>query len=102
LSYYVARQTVNAVQWREDNLDEMITLLKDVVENDADGPCVYVDEVEPYFLQSLGHQPGYFMLKFYSGDDMEVDPGQWVIVYEDDEIEIMNDEQFNRMFRKKN
>jgi hypothetical protein len=37
------------------------------------------------------------MLKFYAGDDMEVDPGQWVVVYDDKEIEVMDEDQFKKM-----
>lgn len=81
----------------------MKELLKDVVDsNQWDGPEVYADYIEPYFLRSLGDRGGYYMLKFYAGDDMEVDPGQWVVVYEDGEIEIMDDEQFHRMFERSN
>lgn len=98
---YEARQTVKAAQWREDNLEEMKELLQDIVEKDLDGtPCVYAEEIEPYFVTSLGYRPGYMILKFYAGDDMEVDPGMWVVVYEDGEIEIMEDTQFHKMFLK--
>jgi hypothetical protein len=99
LTNYRAKQTVKAVQWQEDNLQEMIDLLRDVVEKDAEGnPCVYAQEVEPYFLRSLGYRQGYMILTFYAGDDMEVDPGIWVVVYEDGEVETMENEQFNKMF----
>lgn len=98
---YKARQTVRAAQWKEDNLEEMKELLKDVLEKDFDGePCIYASEIEPYFLTSLGYRPGYMLLQFYAGDDMEVDPGRWVVVYEDGEIEVMGDLEFNKMFLK--
>ena len=98
---YTARQSVRAAQWRQDNLTEMQELLKDIVEEDFDGdPCVYADYIDPYFLNSLGYRGGYFVLKFYANDDMEVDPGRWVVVYEDGEVEIMDDQQFHKMFVK--
>lgn len=102
MNTYRAKQQVAAIQWREDNLDEMIKLLTNVVEHDIDNvPCVYAEEIEPYFISVLGYRPGYKILKFYAtSDDMEVDPGRWVVVYEDDEVEIMNDEEFNRRFEK--
>lgn len=79
----------------------MYAVLKGVVEEDFDGtPQVYCDYIEPYFLHSLGTRGGYFSLKFYAGDDMEVDPGNWVVVYEDSEVEIMSHEQFHKMFEK--
>lgn len=96
---YVAKQSVCAAQWRGDNLDEMKELLKDVVEADETGdPYVYADEIEPIFLTSLGYRPGYMILKTEMD---EFDPGMWIVVYEDGEFEGMDDEQFNRMFRKK-
>lgn len=98
---YEARQAVKAAQWKEDNLAEMQELLKDIVQEDFDGqPCVYAEEIEPYFLNSLGHRPGYMLLQFYAGDDMEVDPGRWVVVYEDGEVEIMDHIEFHKMFLK--
>jgi|SRR6188768_2272872 len=100
---YRAKQNVQAAQWTGSNFPEMKDLLKDVVElNEWDGPEIYVEEIEPYFLFSQGLREGYNILKFYaSGDDMEVDPGLWVVVYEDGEVELMEDEQFLKMFEKK-
>lgn len=96
---YEAKLNVCAAQWREDNLDEMKELLKDVVShNEWDGPEVYADEIEPYFLTSLGYRPGYMILKT---ELHEFDPGMWVLVHEDGEIEGMEDEQFHKMYRKK-
>jgi hypothetical protein len=96
---YRAKQTINAARWNETNFEEMVELLKGVVDHDATGtPCVYVETIEPYFISSLGNVSGYSMLQFYAGDDMEVDPGMWVVVYEDNEVEIMEDFQFHRMF----
>lgn len=98
---YEARRQVRAAQWREGNLEEMQELLQDIVEKDIDGElCVYTQEIEPYFLSSLGHQPGYLILKFYAHDDMEVDPGMWVVVYEDGEVETMDNDLFHKMFTK--
>lgn len=98
---YRAKQNVQAAQWKEHNLEEMKILLKDIVtHNQWDGPEVYADYIEPYFLHSLGDRGGYHMLQFYAGDDIEVDPGMWVIVYEDGEVEIMDDFQFTKMFEK--
>jgi len=100
---YLAKQTVQAAQWTGHNLSEMKDLLEDVLShNPWDGLELYVEEIEPYFLFSQGLREGYNVLKFYaSGDDMEVDPGIWVVVYSDGEIELMEDEQFNKMFAKK-
>jgi hypothetical protein len=102
---YRAKQNVRACQWTGENLEELRWLLKGVVENDIDGdPCVYREYIEPYFTHYRGKthaNPGYYMLQFYAGDDMEVDPGRWVVVYEDSEVELMDDEQFNKMFEAK-
>lgn len=96
MAKYKAKQVVNAAQWKEDNLNEMRELLKDVVDKDIDGiPCVYADEIEPYFLTSLGYRPGYKILKT---EFDEFDPGIWVVVYEDGIVEGIDDEQFNKMF----
>ncbi len=98
MAEYRAIIEVLAVQWTGHNLDEMKELLKDVVQhNQWDGPEVYSDYVEPYHIASLGTLGGYSVLKFYAGDDMEVDPGQWVVVYEDGEVEIMDEGSFARM-----
>jgi hypothetical protein len=90
---------VEAAQWIGDNLDEMKELLKPYIEGDEDGPFVYSDYVEPYFFASSKISGGgYNMLQFYAwGDDQEVDPGRWVVVYSDDEGEIMDNEQFEKM-----
>lgn len=96
---YTAKLNVRAAQWRGDNLAEMKELLKDVVpSNEWDGPEVYADEVEPYFISSLGYRPGYMILKT---ENDEFDPGMWIVVHEDGEFEGMDDEQFHKMFRKK-
>lgn len=99
---YRAKQNVKAAQWTGNNLDEMKMLVTDVIEsNQWDGIEVYSEYIEPYFLPSSGiHGGGYNMLQFYAGDDMEVDPGNWVVVYEDNEVEVMSDEQFHKMFEK--
>lgn len=108
MTKYRAKQSVTAVQWKsadtkdETNIEEFGPLLADIVGwNEYAGPEIYVTYIEPYFL-TTGPGGGYFILQFYAGDDMEVDPGQWVVVYEDGEVEIMNDEQFNKMFEKDN
>jgi hypothetical protein len=75
----------------------MKSLLSQYVDGDAEGPYVYSEEIEPYFLVSMGYSPGYNMLKFYVTDDHEVDPGQWVVIYTDGEIEIMDEETFQKM-----
>ena len=91
---YFTKIEVEAAQWTGDNLDEMKRLLAPYVTSNAwDGPEVYADEIEDFFNRGRS----YFMLKFYAGDDMEVDPGQWVVVYSDGEIEIMSDEDFKKM-----
>jgi ABC-type nitrate/sulfonate/bicarbonate transport system substrate-binding protein len=95
---YVAKQTVNAVQWTGDNLDEMRELLEEIL--GAYEVDVYAEYIEPYFISSLGNSGGYNMLKFYAGDDYEVDPGNWVVVYDDLEVEIMDNDEFNRMFEE--
>jgi hypothetical protein len=103
---YAAKQLIQAAQWDQSNYEDMKDLLRGVVEcNDFDGIEVYTEYIEPYFLSYRGEthsQAGYYILKFYAGDDMEVDPGMWVVVYEDGEVEIMEDQQFNRMFEKRN
>lgn len=102
MTRYRAKQTITAAQWRGDNLDEMKELLKDVVEsNEWDGPEVYSEYIEPYFLpRAKIDGGGYNMLEFYSSGTCkeEVDPGRWVVVYEDNEVEIMDYEQFDKMF----
>ncbi len=91
MTKYVTRIEVSAAQWDGNNLDEMKDLLKDIVEyNPWDGVEVYSDEVESYFGRD-----SYSMLKFEAwGDDQEVDPGQWVVVYSDGEGEVMDNEDF--------
>lgn len=101
---YVTHIEVSAVQWTGNNLSEMKDLLKNFVcYNSHDGYEVYVEEIEPFYTTYMGKRPGYSMLKFYAwGDDQEVDPGQWVVVYSDGEGEIMEDEEFIKMgFMKK-
>jgi|SRR3954464_7181167 len=98
---YVAKQTVHAAQWREDNLDEMKDLLRGLIPEDIDGePCVYPEYIEPFYYASsninLSHD-GYYMLKT---EFDEFDPGVWVVVYEDGEIEGMDNTQFHKMFNK--
>lgn len=95
---YVAKQHVRAAQWRGDNLDEMKELLKDVIDGDEDGPYVYAEWIEPYFYSDKINNEGYYMLKT---EFDECDPGIWIVVYDDGEIEGMEDEQFNRMFEKR-
>jgi hypothetical protein len=92
-------RTVRAAQWLGDNLEEMKELLKDsVYSNEFDGPEVYTEDIEAMFGYG-----GYTMLKFYAWeDDQEVDPGQWVVVYDDGEYgEILQDGEFTSMFRKR-
>ncbi len=96
--------TVKAVQWSGENLKEMKDLLTGIVYCDdfTGEPQVYSSRIEPYLFAS-GSSEGYNIVQFYAwGDDQEVDPGLWVVVYEDLDGEIMDDEQFNKMgFRKK-
>jgi len=81
----------------------MKDLLKDVVDsNQWDGVEVYSDFIEPYYSPSWGQQDGYYILKFYAGDDIEVDPGKWVVVYDDNEVELMTDQEFNKKFERMN
>jgi hypothetical protein len=89
---YVARQNIQAAQWRGDNIDEMKELLKDVLEGDEDGPFIYSSYVEPFF----GEQ-GYYILQT---EFDEFDPGMWVVVYEDGEIEGLTDEEFKFLYAK--
>jgi hypothetical protein len=92
------RIEVEAAQWTGDNLDEMKRLLVPYVEGDTEGPFVYSDYVEPYYFASYNISGGgYNMLKFGSCGGHEVDPGQWVVVYDDGEIEVMDNEQFQKM-----
>lgn len=96
MSSFVRRAVikVEAGQWTGDNLDEMKALLAPYVEsNEWDGVEVYSTTVEPFFGESA-----YEVLQFEAwGDDQEVDPGQWVVIYEDGEGEIMDTDQFEKM-----
>lgn len=95
---YVAKTVVEALQWTGDNLDKMRDFLAPYVDGDEDGPYVYADWIEPlYYASAKINSPGYFMLKT---EDDEFDPGMWVVVYGDGEIESMSDEQFTKMFLK--
>ena len=95
---YSTKTEIEAAQWTGKNLDEMKELLTPYVESDDEGPFVYSDYIEPYFLPRSGIDGGgYYMLKFGSCGGYEVDPGCWVVVYEDGEIEIMDAEQFQKM-----
>ena len=97
---YKAKQTVQALQWTGTNLNAMKELLANIVEsNQFDGVEVYADWVDPYVLHTLSGG-GYFMLKFYAGDDIEVDPSNWVVVYDDTGIDIMRDKEFHTKFEK--
>lgn len=72
----------------------MKRLLASVVDhNEWDGPEVYAEFLEDYFQPGKG----YYTLKFYAGDDMEVDPGRWVVVYSDSEVEIMDSDEFKKL-----
>lgn len=91
---------VEAAQWTGDNLDELKELLKPYVEGDDEGPYVYAEYIEPYFFSRSGIDGGgYNMLEFYGSRSSkeEVDPGRWVVVYDDGEIEVMDNEQFEKM-----
>lgn len=100
---YKAKQTVQALQWSGSNLNEMKELLAPYVDGDEEGPYVYADYIEPYFLPNSGiNGGGYTILKFGSCGGYEVDPTSWVVVYEDGEIEIMNDREFDKRFEKSN
>lgn len=99
---FVTTIHVRAVRWDGENIQQMKWLLKGIVEDDLDGdPCVYRSHVESYFNNYSGKthaNPGYYVLQFEAwGDDQEVDPGCWVVVYADGEGEIMDDQQFDRM-----
>lgn len=95
---YTSHQTVRAVQWRGDNLDEIKELLQGSIENDFDGePCAYADYIEPYYLPSSGiNGGGYYILKIGSCGGIEADPGQWIILHEDGEIEDIHDKEFKK------
>lgn len=98
---YRATQHVEAARWDQDNLDEMKELLAPHVDHDMEGPQVYSEYIEEYPLNALNKIcDGYRMLLLYAGDDMEVDPGQWVVCYDDGELEIMHDELFHKIFEK--
>jgi hypothetical protein len=102
MTEYRAKIEVTAARWNGNNLKEMKDLLVNIVDqNEFDGPEVYVDHIEPFYYSDQINREGYNMLKFYAGDDMEVDPGCWVVVYEDGEVEIMDDAQFIKMFTEK-
>ena len=102
---YVFKRTVNAVQWNQINLDDLKELLSDIVEsNEWDGVQVYAEYMEDFFLKSLNKTiGGYYTAKFYAwGDDQEVDPGMWVVVYDDGDGEIMSDPDFTKRYEKVN
>lgn len=91
---YVFIRTVQAAQWTGSNLQEMRELLEGSVENTE---YVYADKIEAMF----GY-PEYNMLKFEAwGDDQEVDPGNYVVVYDKgSDGEIMSEAEFISMYGK--
>ncbi len=100
---YVPNYRVKAAQWKGNNLEEMQELLRGIVYCDdfSGKPQVYVSYIEPYFLRT-GTGGGYNILQFYAGDDFEVDPGLWVVVHEDFEIEILEDAEFTKLYKRAN
>lgn len=96
---FVTTIHVRAVRWDGENIQQMKWLLNGIVEYDINrDPYVYRDYIEPYYSRVFGDAGDYYVLKFEAwGDDQEVDPGRWVVVYDDGEGEIMDDEQFDRM-----
>lgn len=98
MAKYTAITEVFAAQWTGENLEEMKELLAPYVDGDDEGPFVFADYIEPYFFPRSGIDGGgYNMLKFGSCGGHEVDPGCWVVVYADGEIESMDDMQFRKM-----
>jgi hypothetical protein len=91
---YTYTRKVRAAQWTGENLQEMQELLEGVVESP--------DYVYAEYIEALFGYGGYNMLKFEAwGDDQEVDPGQWVVVYDQgDDGEVMPEELFDSMYRK--
>ncbi len=87
---YFTKIEVEAAQWTGDNLDEMKQLLAPYVDGDEDGPYVYSDYIEDFFQPGKG----YNMLKI---ENDEFDPGTWVVVYSDEEIEGLSVEDFEKM-----
>lgn len=95
---YRAKSKVLAAQWTGSNLEEMRELLQDVVDKDADGiPHVYAEYIEPYFISSLGKREGYYILQT---EFDEFDPGVWIIVHENGDLESMDNEDFEFLFEK--
>jgi len=91
---YTMTRTVRAAQWDGENLEQMKELLQDVVDSN---PWEGLEVCSEYIEAMFGYG-GYNMLKFYAwGDDQEVDPGQWVVVYDDNDGEILTDEEFKHL-----
>ena len=87
---YFTKIEIEAAQWKGDNLDEMKELLSPYVGGDEHGPFVYASYVEDFFQPGKG----YYVLQT---EDDEFDPGTWVVVYSDGEIEGLDVEDFNKM-----
>jgi hypothetical protein len=100
---YVPAQKIRAVQWRQDNFAEVVEFLSPYVEHDTDGkPYVYESYVEPYFLRS-GSGGGYNIVQFQAWGDMEVYPGQWIVIFGEpgeDDGEIVDDAEFTSLYKK--
>ncbi len=93
---YFTKIEVQAAQWKGDNLEEMKELLSPYVGlNELGDPEVYSEEIEPYFFPRSGLSGGgYNILRFLNE---EVDPGRWVVVYSDKEIETMDHDEFKKL-----
>ncbi len=89
-----ATMKVEACQWTGDNLDEMKKFLAPYIEGDENGPYLYSEYIEPYSFASGYKGGGYNILKT---EFDEFDPGTWVIVHENGDVEGMDDDEYKKM-----
>lgn len=95
---YVFTRSVKAVQWNQKNFDDVVELLTGIVESDDVGkPLVYAQCIEDTFP----HYYTYYIIQFYAwGNDQEAGPGEWIVVYDDGDGEVMSDEDFTKQYKK--
>lgn len=72
---------VDAVFWSGDNTQEVVDFFAEILS----------PEYGPYF----NPPDEYNTVQWYDGDDMECDPGKWIVL-DDEEWKIMEDQWFRR------
>lgn len=91
---------VAAIEWTGTNFPEVETFLKEWI----GGDCVARNEPDREEINGKVYESNIVQFEAW-GDDQEVDPGYWIVVYPDDpdgDGEIMLGEQFEIDFEAAN